>query len=254
MKVGITLSGGGARGIAHTGVLKALAELEVPVHCMSGTSIGAIVGALFGSGFAPEEILDIVVKTSFFKSIRPAWTLKGLLSIHGLQEVLRRYIPHDNFGSMAIPLTVVATEIRQGKSVYFSSGPLIPALLASSSVPVVFNPYQYDGGVYVDGGVLDNFPARAIRSECDLLIGLHCNHVSGDFDGKNFRSVIERSLLMAINGNTSVNRSLCDIVIEPEGVGKISTFDFGRARELFNAGYEFTMKNFSKQDFRRTNG
>jgi NTE family protein len=216
---------------------------------MSGTSIGAIVGALYANGLSPETILDIIVKTSFFKTIRPAWTLKGLLSIDGLRDILQKYISHNNFESLAIPLTVAATEIGRGKPVYFSSGPLIPALLASSSVPVVFNPYSFNGGVYVDGGVLDNLPARVIRNQCDLLIGLHCNHVSDDYEGKNFRSVIERSLLMAINGNTSVNRGLCDIVIEPEGVGKISTFDFGRAKELYKLGYEFTRKTFNIKDF-----
>ena len=114
----------------------------------------------------------------------------------------------------------------------------------------MFNPYKLNGGVFVDGGVLDNLPARSIRNQCDLLIGLHCNHVSDEFEGKNFKSVIERSLLMAINGNTSVSRSMCDIVIETPGVGKISTFEFGRARELYKLGYEFTIKNFNKQDFK----
>lgn len=250
MKVGVTLSGGGARGICHIGVLKALEELEVPIHLISGTSIGAIVGAFYSNGFTPDQILDIIVKTSFFKSIRPAWTLKGLLSINGLKELLIKHLSHDSFESLPVPLTAAATEISKGKPVYFSAGPLIPALLASSCVPVVFNPFQFNGGVYVDGGVLDNLPASPIRAQCDLLIGSHCNHVSDDFEGKNFRSVIERSLLMAINGNTSTSRSLCDIVIEPSGAGKISTFDFGRARELYEIGYRFTIKNFTGQDFK----
>jgi NTE family protein len=250
MKVGLVLSGGGARGISHIGVLKALDELGVPVHRISGTSIGAVVGALYANGFSPDNILEVIVKTSFFKSIRPAWTLKGLLSMHSLHALLLKYIPHNSFEALTIPLTVSATDLRKGKSVYFSSGELIPALLASSSVPVVFNPYILNGSSYIDGGVLDNLPARAIRSECDFLIGLHCNHVSDDFEGKNFRSVIERSLLMAINGNTSVNLNLCDIVIQPSEAGKISTFEFGRAKELFEIGYRFTINNFKRQDFK----
>lgn len=251
MKIGLVLSGGGARGICHIGILKALEELDVPVHLISGTSIGAIVGAFYANGLTPEQILDIMLKTSFFKSIRPAWTLKGLLSMRTLRDLIHKHISHDSFESLAIPLTVAATEIRKGKSVYFSAGPLIPALLASSCVPVVFNPFPLNGGVYVDGGVLDNLPASSIRNQCDLLIGAHCNHVSDEFEEKNFRSVIERCLLMAINGNTSTSRNLCDIVIEPFGAGRISTFDFGRARELYEIGYEFTIRNFTKQDFKR---
>lgn len=250
MKIGLVLSGGGARGISHIGVLKALDELGVPVHCISGTSIGAVVGAFYANGFAPDTILEIIEKTSFFKSIRPAWTLRGLLSMHPLHDLLLKYITHNSFESLAIPLTVGATDIGKGKSVYFSKGDLIPALLASSSVPVVFNPYKLNGGVYVDGGVLDNLPATPIRGQCDLLIGLHCNYVSDAFEGRNFRSVIERSLLMAINGNTSVSRNLCDIVIEPTGAGQISTFEFGKAKELFEIGYQFTKKHFTKEDFK----
>jgi NTE family protein len=250
MKVGLVLSGGGARGISHVGVLKALDELGVSVNCISGTSIGAVIGAFYANGFSPDNILEIIVKTSFFKSIRPAWTLKGLLSMHGLHDLLLKYIPHNSFESLTIPLTVSATDIREGKSVYFTSGELIPALLASSSVPVVFNPYKLNGSTYIDGGVLDNLPARPIRANCDLLIGLHCNHVNEEFEGKSFRSVIERSLLMAINGNTSVNINLCDIVIQSPEAGKISTFEFGRAKELFEIGYRFTINHFKRQDFK----
>jgi NTE family protein len=250
MKVGLVLSGGGARGISHIGVLKALDELGVPVHCISGTSIGAVIGALYANGFSPDNILEIIVKTSFFRSIRPAWTLKGLLSMHSLHNLLLKFIPHNSFEALAIPLTVSATDLKKGKSVYFSRGELIPALLASSSVPVVFNPYKLNGSIYIDGGVLDNLPAKAIRSECDFLIALHCNHVNDDFEGKNFRSVIERSLLMAINGNTSANLNLCDIVIQPPEAGKISTFEFGKAKELVEIGYRFTIKHFKRQDFK----
>ncbi len=251
MKVGLVLSGGGARGIAHLGVLKALDEFGVSVQCISGTSVGAILGALYANGLSPDGILDIIVKTSFLKAIRPAWTIKGLLSTNSLHTLLLKYIPHNRFESLSIPLTVAATDISKGKSVYFSTGELIPALVASSCVPGVFNPYKFNGSVYIDGGILDNLPARILRDECDLLIGSNCNHVSDNFDGKNFKSVVERSLMMAINGNTPVSQSLCDFIIEPTEAGKISTFEFGRARELFDIGYRFTITHFKKENFRR---
>jgi len=250
MKIGLVLSGGGARGISHIGVMKALEELGVPIHCISGTSVGAIIGALYAAGYSPDKILEIILAMRIFRSMRPAWTLKGLLSLEGLREMLLNYIPHNNFESLNLPLTVAATDIKKGQSAYFSEGELIPALLASCCVPAVFSPVQLNGGVYVDGGIMDNLPASPIRSQCDFLIGLHCNYISAEFDVKNFRAVIERSLLMAINGNTAVSKGLCDILIEPIEAGKISTFDLGRARELFDIGYQFTKQNFKEIDFR----
>jgi NTE family protein len=175
--------------------------------------------------------------------------MRGLLSLGGLHEVLLKYIPHNNFESLALPLTVTATDIVEGKSTYFSKGELIPVLQASCCVPAVFNPIEVNGGMYVDGGIMDNLPARPIRAHCDFLIGSHCNYISAAFDVKNIRSVIERSLLMAISGNTTISKGLCDILIEPTEAGKISTFDLNKARALFDIGYQFTKRNFNKEDF-----
>jgi NTE family protein len=245
MTTGLVLSGGGARGISHLGVMKALDEAGVKIDCMAGTSAGAITGALYSYGYKPDEILDIIVSTSFFKSLKIAWTLKGLLSIDGLQNVLLKFIPTNSFESLKIPLVVSATDLKRGKVEYFSKGELIPALLSSSCVPAVFNPYRFNGALYLDGGILDNLPVKAIYDRCDVIIGSHCNFINGEFDVKNIRSVIERSLLMAINGNTSISKSLCHVLIEPPEVGKFSGFDVGKAKELFELGYNFTKETFT---------
>jgi NTE family protein len=252
MKIGIALSGGGARGISHLGVLKALDEFGVHLDYISGASTGALVGALYSYGLSPEKILELIINTRFFSSLRPAWTWTGLVNIDGLRELIVKVIPADNFDALRIPLTVVATNLTKGKPEYFTAGPLIPPVLASCCVPVVFNPVQVNGEVYVDGGVTDNLPAKFIRDKCDLLIGSHCNYVSNEFDVKNFRSVIERSLLMAISGNTTVSKKLCDILIEPPALGNVSVFDLKNAPLLFDIGYEFVTKNYTKMDFKST--
>jgi NTE family protein len=251
MKVGIVLSGGGARGISHIGVLKALEEFGVKATCMAGTSAGSIVGSLYAYGYSPDKILDIIQSTSFFKSLRPAWTLTGLLSLDGLRDILAKHVPENTFESLKIPMTIAATDIRKGKAVYFSAGELIPAVLSSCCVPAVFNPITFQECTYVDGGLVDNLPAGSIRKQCDLLIGSHCNFISEDVDVKNFRTVIERSLLIAINGNTADSKRLCDILIEPPSVGKSSGFDISKAKDLFDAGYQFTRQNFKADDFTR---
>jgi NTE family protein len=251
MKVGLSLSGGGARGISHLGILKALEELGVSIHCVSGTSVGAIIGALYAAGNSPEKILDIIITTHFFRSMRPAWSLKGLLSMDSLHPVLLKHFPENDFRSLSIPLTVAATDIQKGKSTYFTDGKLVPALMASSCVPAMFHPVVLNGSMYVDGGIMDNLPSSCIRNQCDFLIGLHCNPINSEFDARNFRSVIERTLLIAINGNTMASKALCDLLIEPPETGKISTFELGRAKELFDIGYQFTIRNFKQSDFRK---
>lgn len=146
-------------------------------------------------------------------------------------------------------MTIASTDLIKGKAEYFSDGELIPAILASCCVPAVFNPIEINGGMYVDGGLIDNLPAKPIREKCDLLIGSHCNYIASEFDVRNIRSIIERSLLIAINGNTTISKSLCDILIEPPGVGGVSGFDLKKAESLFNTGYQFVKNNFNREDF-----
>lgn len=252
MRVGLVLSGGGARGIAHLGAIKALEEWGVRFESISGTSVGAILGALYANGMTPDEILEVILQTNIYRSLRPAWTLKGLLRPDSIRVLLEKHIAHNNFSALKRKLVVVATDLESGKATYFSKGELIPALLASSCVPGMFNPVQIDGKTYVDGGIVDNLPAAILRSESDFVIGLHCNPVVEVPAVNNFKSVIERTLLLAINGNAVPSKALCDVVIEPPDLGRISTFELAKARQLVEIGYKFTKQHFKAQDFQRT--
>lgn len=249
MKIGLVLSGGGARGVAHIGVLKALEEMGVKFDMVSGTSAGAIVGALYAYGYKPDEIFTLIKTLSIFKSLRPAWTWSGLLRMDGLQELLLKNMPENKFEKLKLPLTVAATEIRKGRIEYFDKGELVPAILSSCSIPAVFNPMSFNGGLYVDGGLFDNLPVRAIRDKCDKIIGLHCNQISQDFDPNSMRTVIERSLLMAINANTIVSKGLCDVFIEPPNLSRFGSFDIGKAQEIFDIAYTHTKTNYLKKHF-----
>jgi NTE family protein len=249
MKTGLALSGGGARGFAHLGVIKALEELGVTISEVSGTSAGAIVGAFYCSGYKPNETLDIISSTGFLKSVRPAWAWTGLLSMDGFRDMLFKHLPKNSFEELVIPLTVAATEIRFGRVTYFDSGELIPRVIASSSIPALFSPLALDGNVYVDGGIMDNLPVRPLVGKCDFIIGSHSNPVDQRIDLKNVKEIMERSLLIAINVNSSHSKSDCNIVIEPPNLGKFSTFDLSKGREIFDIGYRYTMDNFSGQDF-----
>ncbi|HTH57395.1 MAG TPA: patatin-like phospholipase family protein [Cyclobacteriaceae bacterium] len=249
MKVGITLSGGGARGIAHVGVLQALEEIGIRISVISGTSAGSIVASLYAYGLTPLQILAEIRNLSLFKSVRPAWSWTGLLTMDGLKELIIKNIPENNFEALKIPLTVAATEIRKGEVNYFSTGELASAVVASCSIPAVFNPAAINGDLYVDGGLLDNLPARCIRNQCDFLIGSHCNEISREFDPKNLRKVIERSLLIAVYANTQQSKSVCDISISPPNMDRFTVFDIEKAQEIFEAGYQFTKSNFKAEQF-----
>jgi NTE family protein len=250
MKIGLVLSGGGARGICHLGVMKALDEFGVKIDFLCGTSAGSITGALYSYGYKPDEIAEIIGATSLTKTLRIAWKWTGLLSLDGLTQLFLKYIPENTFEALKIPLTIAATDIKKGRIEYFSTGELIPAILGSCCVPAVFNPVEINGGLYVDGGVLDNLPVKGIRDKCDFIIGSHCNFIRSDVDLKNFRTVIERSLLMAINGSTTLSKTLCNILIEPPEVGKFSGFDLSKAKELFDVGYKYTKENFKPEQFK----
>lgn len=249
MKTGLVLSGGGARGVCHLGVIKALEEFGVRFSFISGTSAGSVVGCLYSYGYSPDEILKIILTTSFFKSLKLAWTWTGLLSFDGLGELLLKYMPENTFDCLKIPVTLALTEIKKGKVEYVSHGELMTPIQASCSVPAVFKPVQYQGGVYVDGGILDNLPVKGIYDRCDFIVGSHCNFITAEFDIKNFRNVIERSLLMAINGNTMISKTLCNVLIEPPDVGVFSGFDLAKASEIFDIGYRYTRQNFSADLF-----
>ena len=240
MRIGLALSGGGARGIAHLGMLRALEEHEVKFACISGTSVGAILGALYAQGMRPPEIMDAILQTRIFRNLRPAWTLRGLLSMESIHSLLMQFVPHNTFEGLKLPLAVAATDLETGKPCYFRNGPLIPALMASSCVPGMFSPVALNGTSYVDGGITDNFPVRAIRKDCEYVVGLHCNPVIQAKPARTFRNVLERTLLLAINCNAERSKSDCDLMIEPLELGAFSTFELARAKELEQIGYSYT--------------
>jgi NTE family protein len=249
MKRGLVLSGGGARGIAHIGVLKALDEMGITFDCISGTSAGSIVGALYANGHKPDQIFELIKNLSIFKSVRPAFAWTGLLSLDGLKELMLKEIPGNKFSDLKIPLTVAATDIRKGKIQYFTEGDLARIIMASCCIPAIFNPVSLEKNLYVDGGLLDNLPVKPIRKECDFIVGSHCNHISPDFDTSNIKLVIERSLLITIHANTEVSRGQCDLFIEPPRMDRFSSLNLSKAKEIFDFGYQFTKENFLPRHF-----
>ena len=247
-KVGLALSGGGARGIAHLGVLKAFEENEIKISAISGTSAGAIAGVLFANGYAPEEILEIIIKTNFFRLIRPAISKTGILKMSSAEGLFKKYLPHDSFDKLQIPFFAAATHLRKGETVIFKDGPLILSVMASSCIPVIFDPVKINGEYFVDGGVLNNMPAEPLQSVADIIIGVNTNKVSKDYAPGNVRDLLERILLMAINYNAYDRRKYCHFLIEPSEIYRHSAFDVQHAKDIFKIGYEETKYQFKHNE------
>jgi len=247
-KTGIALSGGGARGISHLGIIKAIMESGINIDMISGTSAGSIVGALFCEGYTPEEILDIIMSTKFFRFVRPV-IKRGLLDIEKVGDIFRKYISVNDFANLKIPLILAATNLRAGKVEYFSKGDLIGPILASCCIPVIFRPYEYKGIAYVDGGISNNLPTEPLVKSCDRIIGSSCNAIDPDFESASVRKIIERSLLLAVCGNTIESRRHCTMFIEPPQLSKISGFELNRGKEIFNIGYEYAIRKLENSGF-----
>jgi NTE family protein len=241
MKIGLVLSGGGARGLAHLGVLQALDELGIRVDEIAGTSAGSVAGAYYFAGHSPEETMKYIGSFKLFNWAKLLWHRPGFLSIHKLGSLYSKRLPN-TFEELDRPLTIVATDLFKGELHYFTEGPLVPAICASSCIPVLFEPIKIDGTIYVDGGVLNNFPIEPLLNTCDRIIGVHTNPMDTSICKIGMRDVLDRSMHLAINQKLNHKKDICDIFLEPATCMNVGMFNLGAAEKLFKGGYECAME------------
>ena len=242
-RIGVALSGGGVRGIAHLGVLKAMDEVGLVPSAISGSSAGAIAGVMYAKGYTPDEILEIIIQTNYFKFIWPSVSWKGILKMDHIIPLYEKYLEFDDFSSLRIPMTLAATDLHLGQTVYFSSGEIIRPLMASSCIPGMFEPILLDGRYYIDGGVLNNMPVEPLQDFCDVIIGVNCNQLPVEQNIRHIKSLIERTVIMSLNYNVYSRRGMCDYFVEPPGLARFGVLEIKKAREIFEIGYQ-TMKEF----------
>jgi NTE family protein len=239
-ETGLILSGGGARGFAHAGVLKALNEFGIYPDIIAGVSAGAIVGALYADGYSPEEIYQIFAgEKSFFNYVKLAVPAKGLFKAVGLKKNLSSHLRAKTFEELTVPLIVAATNLNQGKIKYFSSGEIIKAVLASAAIPVLLDPVEIDGELYVDGGVLDNFPVSPLLDKCNQLIGVYLNPIHPEEEFSNLFKIAERVFRLSVSSNAKIKREMCTIFFEPSELGSFGLLDASSGEKMFNLGYRF---------------
>ena len=248
VKTGIVLSGGGVRGFAHLGLLQVLEELQIKPFAISGVSAGAIVGALYAAGHSPATIRDILKKNSYFGWSSFLLNKDGLFSMKTLRKVLQTYIPEDSFESLTTKLYITATDFANNEAITFSKGKLIETIIASASVPVIFEPVKIDDYLLVDGGLLNNFPIEPLEKKCDQLIGCYVNNIpKGLGNGKRIgkMNMIEKCFHMAIAPVVYSKVEKFDLFIEPD-LHEFGMFDVNKADMIYEAGYRAALKHKNK--------
>lgn len=242
-RVALVLGGGGARGLAHIGVLKVLSEEKVPVDMVVGTSVGALIGALYAAG-EPIETLEKLgenVRWNDLTNVSDSSIVKlliseRLLSTEKIEKYLNNRIGNRRFDELKVPFACVATDLVTGERVILREGEVAPAARASSTIPGIFDPVEYRHRYLVDGGLVDNIPSDVARLlGADIII---VSAISADFSKNNVSNVfmvLNQSIYIQGKGFDEERLKLADIVIRPN-VGDVSAVDLGRSRECIDDG------------------
>ena len=248
-RTGVVLSGGAVRGIAHLGILQALVERKIRVDIISGTSAGALAGAFFSDGFSPYEILELFSKKKFYELIRISIPRSGFFKVEGLKKILKRNLRTKRLEDLPIPLVVSATNFRDGKVEYFESGELIDILIASSSIPILFEMPLIKGISFTDGGIMDNLPVEPILKRCRKIIAVHANPIGQQDMLKNPVQVVERIFHLAIASEIQRKRNLVDLFIEPPQLTQYGLLDLRKAKAIFQIGFDAAQESLDSSGF-----
>jgi NTE family protein len=237
-KIGLALGGGAARGPAHIGVLKAFEDHEIPLACLSGTSIGAFIGSLYAGGVSIEKMTEIAHSIDWLDITKITLLKTGLLSNNKLADIIEDVLGRKNIEDLDIPMAIVTVDLTNGEKYVFKEGPVSVAVTASSCVPGIFSPVEYDGRMFVDGGVLENVPVSPLESmNADHYIAVDLNKSDEYRPPENIFEVIYNALNILLLNTTQLQTREADFVICPR-IAEFSLTRIGNVDELIQRGYE----------------
>lgn len=241
-RLGVAFSGGGARGFAHAGAIKALNEFGLKPDIVAGVSAGSVVAALYASGMAPEKMLEIFQDMKFSDFCALSVPKCGFFKLDGFKKFLAANIPHKTIEELPVPTVICATDIDNSRPAAFESGPLTECIAASCSMPIVFSPVKIGGVRYLDGGLLHNLPAWAIRERCKYLIGLNCSPMPRRRYGNSIMEMAHLSYNLTVKTNTVADMELCDLAVDMQEIASYKVFNLKQIRKVFRQGYAMTVK------------
>jgi len=243
-KIILVLGGGGARGFAHVGVLKALSEANVPIDMVVGTSMGALVGSLYCSGVKIEKIENIAedikwndISNLSVISLVTMITSEKLLSTKKMEEYLNKMIENKYFFQLDIPFACVATDIKTGEKIIFKEGPVAPAARASATIPGIFLPVSYRQRFLVDGGLVENIPvsvAKLFEPDIIITVAVSADITKNSYD--NIFSTLFQTIYIQGQQSDKNNLKMSDIIIAPK-VSDVSAIELNKAIECIDAGF-----------------
>jgi len=236
--VGLALGGGGARGVAHLGVLKVLERQRIPIDLVVGTSIGALVGAAFASGLSLDAGIRLAIRTQWSDLTDFTFPRMGLNEGRRLERFIRAAVENRGFEDMKMPLGVVTTDVESGDEVVFTSGPLVKAILASCSLPGVFNPVRIGDRLLIDGGVRTTVPVGpARRLGAERVIAVDVGSRLRKRRVTNVIQVITQAFQIKGSELGISQGAEADLLIRPDVV-EVDQIDFSHGRELVQKGQE----------------
>lgn len=272
LKVGLVLSGGGARGVAHVGVVEWLEKNRIPVDYITGTSMGGLIGAIYATGRTPDEMKSILRDQNWERLLSSGPSYRelayrrkddrrsyqigldlgyrdglslplGVSSAHYIGLLIDRLtLPYSNlknFDELPIPYRCVATDMLAAKPLVLQDGSLSSAMRATMSIPGVFPPVERDKTVLVDGGLLNNIPTDVMRSfKPDVVIAVDVGSKLGDIETlRSLVGILQQSIAVMTIESDRRNLALADLIIAPE-LGDLSVLDFTTIEKSFEIGYQ----------------
>lgn len=241
-KIGIALSGGGSKGIAQAGVLQFLEEQDIKPAIISGSSAGAVIGAMYAFGKTPQEILTFFQSIYFFNWKHFTLKKPGIIDSDSFRVYFNAVFGDTKIGDLPIPLKITATDLVKGKlKIFGAETKITDAVLASTAFPGMLSPYEINNKLYSDGGILNHFPTDLLLGNCDSIIGIYVSPIQNieKKDLKSIKAITTRAFdLLSAHGNYQ-KFSLCDFVIEPKDLANYRTFETNKSKmkAIFEIGY-----------------
>lgn len=245
-KIGLALGGGGVLGAAHIGVLKAVEEMELPIHAIAGTSIGAFIAAFYAFGKNWQEIESIATDLNWLDASEISLSQFGILSNEKLGDIIIEHFGEVSFDQAEVPLAMVATDIYSGDKVVLKEGDVARAVMASTCVPGIFNPVEMNDMLLVDGGIVENVPISPLQEMgAEYFIAVALGSGSTRDRPENIIDVVLRAFYFTLESATKMRIKDANLLIKPD-LGSASLINTDQTQDLIEKGYDEAKSVFDK--------